>query len=117
MPQIASQWKNTSQFEQKDGKVNKGRIGNGVATEGGNASYFMEMFPQGFDGFVGSPQCGNAGLIAFQFCSCDDTISGMEMDEHSGHRDIGKSENVIIESGKVEAVNSSEKLFFQLGWK
>jgi len=38
----------------------------------------------------------------------------MEMEEHGGHRDIGKSKNVIIESGKVEAVNSSEKLFFQL---
>ncbi len=74
----------------------------------------MEMFPQGFNGFVGSPQCGNAGPIAFQFRSCDDTISGMEMDEHGGHRDIGESENVIIESGKVEAVNSSEKLIFEL---
>ena len=38
----------------------------------------------------------------------------MEMDEHGGHRDIGKSKNVIIESSKVEAVNGSEKLFFQL---
>ncbi len=72
------------------------------------------MFPQGFDGFVWSPQCGNAGPIAFQFLSCDDTISGIEMDEHGGHRDIGKSKNVIIESSKVEAVNGSEKLFFQL---
>jgi len=37
----------------------------------------------------------------------------MEMDEHGGHRDISKSKNVIIESSKVEAVNGSEKLFFQ----
>ncbi len=53
-------------------------------------------------------------VFSFQFWLCDDAVSGMEMDEHGGHRDIGKSKNVIIKSGKVEVVNSNEKLFFQL---
>jgi len=34
--------------------------------------------------------------------------------EHCSNRDIGKAKDIIIESGKVDTVNSSKDLFFDL---
>ena len=36
------------------------------------------------------------------------------MCEHGGHGDVGKSKGVIVEGGKVEVIDSSEELLFQL---
>jgi len=38
----------------------------------------------------------------------DGAIGGVQMGEHGGHRDIGKSEGIVIKSSKVKAINSGE---------
>jgi len=64
-PHITSHVDDSHQFEQNDGEVNEGPIGNGIATDGHNVLNLAETFPQGFNGLVGGPQGCNAGLIGF----------------------------------------------------
>ncbi len=42
----------------------------------------------------------------------DGAIGSVQICEYGGHGDISKSEGVIVEGGKVEAIDSSDELLF-----
>jgi len=42
-------------FKHEEGKVFDDNAGQGIATGGGDALGFLEVFSQGFDGIVGGP--------------------------------------------------------------
>jgi len=50
-------------------------------------------------------------MIAFEFCPCDGGICGAQMCEHGIYTDVGKAKDIIVESGKIDAINSSKDLF------
>jgi len=43
----------------------------------------------------------------------DGAIGSAQMSEHGGNGDVSKSKGVIVESSKVEAINSTEELLFE----
>jgi len=78
------------------------------ATYSHKALDLTESFPKSFNGVGGGPQGCNTGLVGFQLGMSDEAIGTMQMGEHVGHRNIGKSKGVVIESNQVDAVNGSE---------
>jgi len=63
-------------FKHEEGKVFDGNVSQGIAASGRDTLDFVEAFPQGFDGIVGSPNHCNAGIIDLQFSMGDGTIVG-----------------------------------------
>jgi len=53
-------------------------------------------------------------MIAFKFGLRDRAICGAQVREHCINGYIGKAKDAIVESGKVDVVNSSKDLLFDL---
>jgi len=72
------------------------------------------VFPKDFNRIIRGPDGCNASIVAFEFCPRDGGICVVQVGEHGIYTDIGKAKDVIIESSKIDAINSGKDLFFDL---
>jgi len=111
-PSVTCSCKNAGGFEHGEREVDDSSVSEWVISGHGDMLNFPESFPQDFNGVFRGSDGGNAGMVAFKLSPCDGAIGGAQVCEHCVNSDISKAKDIVIKSGKINAVNGSKDLFF-----
>jgi len=76
-PSVTCSGEDASCFKLEEGKVSDGNVCQGIAASDRDVLDFAEVFPQGFDGIIGSPNGCDAGTIDLQLSMGDGAIVGV----------------------------------------
>jgi len=109
-PRFTSMGKDTTGLEQQVSEFDESGVRNGLLGKRGDALDFTEPTPKQLKRLGRCPQGCDACPILFEVSACQRAVGVLEMGNHIGDGNSGKSKCGILNGGEVEAVDGRQNL-------